>query len=51
MCMISFNDEIKKFRPILEIADIEKSSKEDEMADMLELLQHLAKNVSAAEDK
>lgn len=41
--MINFNEEIKKYKPILEIQGLEKSIREDEMADMLEILQHIAR--------
>lgn len=40
--MIAFNDEIKRYKPILEMNDIEKSTRDDEVADVLELLQYIA---------
>ena len=45
--MLNYNEEIKKFKPMLEIEDIDKSSKNDGTADMLELLQYIAKKVDA----
>lgn len=42
--MINFDEELKNFKPILEIDKIENSIKNDEMTDIIDLLMELAKD-------
>lgn len=36
--MIDFNEELKKFKPMLEAEDVESSIKENEIQDIMDLL-------------
>lgn len=41
--MIKFNEEIKRFKPSLEIDNIEENVKENNVEDLLDILQHVIK--------
>lgn len=41
--MISFEEELKKFKPQLTVEDMENGLQEDEMQDILDLLEDLMK--------
>lgn len=40
--MISFEEEIKKFKPSLELGDVEDAIYENEMQDIMDLMQQVA---------
>lgn len=42
--MINFEEELKKFKPILEIDSLENSIENDEMIDIIDLLNEIAKD-------
>jgi hypothetical protein len=44
--MINFQEEILKYQPILGVDDVEKAIKTDEVKDILDLLNHITKQVS-----
>lgn len=39
--MINFNEEIEKFKPIIEIEDIEESINDEGFEDILDMLSHI----------
>ena len=39
--MLKFNEEIKKFKPSLEVEHIEKSMKSDNMEDLLDIIKKM----------
>lgn len=39
--MINFNEEIEKFKPIIEIDDIEESINDEGFEDILDMLSHI----------
>ena len=39
--MINFNEEIEKFKPIIEIDDIEQSINDEGFEDILDMLSHI----------
>ena len=39
--MINFNEEIEKFKPIIEIDDIEESISDEGFEDILDMLSHI----------
>ena len=41
--MFNFKDELNRFQPILEIDKIEESLQSSQMQDLLDILQHIAK--------
>ncbi len=47
--MIDFREELKKYKPILEVDDIEGAVKSDEIQDMEDLLQTLSKKIDERE--
>lgn len=42
--MINFEEELKKFKPILEIDSLENSIENDEMIDIIDLLNEIVKD-------
>ncbi len=44
--MINFNEEIKKFKPALELEDIEDSINSDEVKDLKDLLLFLSEKIT-----
>ena len=42
--MINFEEELKKFKPILEIDSLENSIENDEIIDIIDLLNEIAKD-------
>lgn len=42
--MIDFKEELKKYKPALEIDDINQDSNMGEIQDLIEILQHIAGN-------
>lgn len=47
--MIDFKEELKKYKPILEVDDIEASIQSDEIQDIEDLLQNLSKKLDNKE--
>ena len=47
--MIDFNEELKKYKPVLEIEELEDGVHANDVSDIMELLQHLSKVASAAD--
>ena len=47
--MIDFQEELKKFKPVLEVEDLEGAAA-NEIKDMLEILQHLAGQTTAEKE-
>ena len=45
--MIDFKEEVKKFRPILENEDLEREINAADAADVVKLLQYMAKSIAA----
>lgn len=45
--MIDFREEINKYKPIIGMDDVEKAVQTDEVRDVMDLLQYLAKQISA----
>lgn len=41
--MLNFKDELSRFHPIMEIDQIEESLRPSQMQDLLDILQHIAK--------
>ena len=48
--MINFREELQKFKPVLEIDDIEDSIHSDELQDLLDILNHISSSKIDAED-
>lgn len=48
--MINFKEELQKFKPILEVDDIEDSIHSDELQDLLDILNHLSSAVNKDKD-
>lgn len=44
--MFNFKDELSRFQPIMEIDQIEESLHPSQMQDLLDILQHIAKEKS-----
>ena len=42
--MINFDEEIKKFKPSLELGDVEEAIYENEMQDIMDVMQQVAQN-------
>ncbi len=49
--MINFREELQKYKPSLEVDEIEESIHSDEIQDMLDLLQHISKQIQKTKDK
>lgn len=47
--MINFREELQKFKPVLEIDDIEDSIHSDELQDLLDILNHISSSKIDAE--
>lgn len=45
--LIDFNEELQKYKPILEISGVEKAIRSDEAQDMFELLQYIKKHIAS----
>ncbi|MCQ2978823.1 MAG: hypothetical protein MJ245_03395 [Clostridia bacterium] len=43
--MINFKQEVEKYKPILEVEEIEKDVKKDEIHDVIDLLEDILKNI------
>lgn len=44
--MIDFKEEINKYKPVIGMDDVEKAVQTDEVRDVMDLLQYLAKQIS-----
>ena len=44
--MLDFKEELKKFKPVLGMDDVEKSIKSDEVKDVMDLLQYLSTKIT-----
>lgn len=49
--MIDFNEELSKFKPILEIEDIEDNIKNEEVLDIIDILKRIIKDKNKIKDK
>jgi hypothetical protein len=50
--MLNFKEELQKFKPHLELGQVEESIQSDEIQDMIDLLGYIAKNIeSKSKDK
>lgn len=47
--MIDFKIEVEKYKPVLEVEQVESSVQSDEMQDIMDLLQHMVKNKATKE--
>jgi len=45
--MIVFKDEIQKYKPVMEINDVEAAVESDEIKDVMDLLQYISRKISA----
>lgn len=43
--MINFKQEVEKYKPILEVEQIEEEIKKDEIHDIIDLLEDILKNI------
>ena len=43
--MIDFKKELERYKPIIEVDDIDKSLKTDEVHDIIDLLEDIVKNI------
>ena len=41
--MLNFKEELKKYQPLMELYDIQSSLQPSQMQDLLDILQHIAK--------
>ena len=48
--MINFKEEIKKYEPILEISEIEDSIHSTELKDIMDMLNHIAKEANSGKN-
>ena len=48
--MINFDEELKKYKPALEVEDLQEKVGCNDVKDILELLQYLSTKVSAPEE-
>lgn len=44
--MLDFKEELKKYKPVLGMEDVEKSIKSDEVKDVMDMLQYLSNKLS-----
>ncbi|MCL2618860.1 MAG: hypothetical protein FWD98_07400 [Defluviitaleaceae bacterium] len=44
--MLDFKEELKKFKPVLGMDDVEKSIKSDEVKDVMDLLQYISTKIT-----
>jgi len=44
--MLDFKEELKKFKPVLGMDDVEKAIKSDEVKDVMDLLQYLSTRIN-----
>ncbi len=49
--MIDFKEELQKYKPILNVDEVEKAVYSDEIRDIMDLMQQISNKVSAAERK
>ncbi len=49
--MIDFKKEILKYKPVMEVGDIEKAINSDEVSDMIDILKQIAKQNKTAADR
>lgn len=49
--MLDFKEELKKFKPHLEIENVEEVIKSNEITDMIDLLTYIAKNIESKSKK
>lgn len=43
--MLDFKEEVSKYKPILEVDEIEKSVQNDDIKDVMDLLSHLSEQI------
>ena len=44
--MLNFEEELKKYNPVLTLEEVEDNSKNDEVKDVLDLLNYIIENIS-----
>jgi len=44
--MIDFQEELKKFKPVLEVEELQEGSVGGDVKDMIEILQHLSQKIT-----
>ena len=44
--LLDFKEELKKYKPVMGMDDVEKSIKSDEVKDLMDLLQYISTKVS-----
>ena len=44
--MLDFKEELKKYKPVLGMDDVEKAIKSDEVKDLMDLLQYLSTKIT-----
>ena len=49
--LLDFKEELKKFKPVLGMDDVEKSIKSDEVKDVMDLLQYLSTKITERSQK
>ena len=49
--MIDFKTELNKYKPILEVDNVEESVQSDELQDIIDLLQHMSDKTTLKKDK
>ena len=48
--MIDFQEELKKFKPVLEIEELQDGAAANDIKDMLEILQHLSQKIATEKE-
>ena len=46
MLLLDFKEELKKFKPVLGMEDVEKAVKSDEVKDLMDMLQYLSNRIA-----
>ena len=50
MCaLLNFQEELKKYKPVMGMDEVEKSVKDDEVKDVMDMLQYLSNKLSGSE--
>ncbi|MCL2852599.1 MAG: hypothetical protein FWE20_06155 [Defluviitaleaceae bacterium] len=44
--MLDFKEELKKYKPVMGMEDVEKSIKSDEVKDVMDLLQYISTKIT-----
>ena len=46
IALLDFKEELKKYKPVMGMEDVEKSIKSDEVKDVMDLLQYLSTKIT-----